>query len=53
MMMNKKHKKALNGLTLNQKKKGTGYMSRLKVKGKKTQLGKKATQLQKKIRKTR
>ena len=54
LMLQKKQKRTVNKMTINQKKKGTGFMSRLKDrKGKKTQLGKKAHQVMKKQKKTR
>lgn len=52
MVQNKVAKKA-NRLTIGQKKRGTGFEGRLKIKGKKTQLGRKARMVQKKARKTR
>eukprot|EP01052_Picozoa_sp_SAG31_P001884 SAG31_NODE_63_length_28659_cov_23.074685_19_plen_839_part_00 len=53
LMLQKKQKRVVNKLTLNQKKKGTGFMAKLKHKGRKTQLGKKAVQVLKKRKKTR
>ena len=52
MVQNKVAKKS-NRLTIGQKKRGTGFQGRLKIKGKKTQLGKKASMMRKKARKTR
>lgn len=53
LMVQNKMQKKTNGLTIHQKKMGTGFMGKMKMKGRKTQLGKKARLVQKKQKKTR
>ena len=53
LMVQNKMQKKTNGLTIHQKKRGTGFMGKMKMKGRKTQLGKKARLVQKKQKKTR